>query len=473
MIKYIFIWLLFQSFLSWSYEVSSKTVLSEQQLENSVNWALTDFSNQQAIGYTEDVFAIPKGLEERVSFWVDIYSQYSTRQGLLHDSRYVHIIYEAVDFSSIYEDFSLNPYQKERARKNLLKKKKKEITIILQKLHKAKNSNNLNEKEKRIWTLFQRVNSKNKFREATRKGRLRFQLGQSDRFLKGIYYSGAYLKQMESIFKKYELPLELTRLPFVESSFNINARSKAGASGIWQFMRYTGRQYLRMSNAVDERNDPIRSTEGAAKLFRFNYRYLGDWPLAVTAYNHGSAGVKRMLKKHGATSLMELVDKRQGRFRFASANFYASFLAALHVERNANKFFKEPKWEKVKKVREIKLSQSLNPKTLLSWFNNDLKQAKSFNLHIRRSAWKGWYLLRKNDFIRVPAESYEKVLAAFQKLPRQKSIAAGKQMYRISRGDSLSVIARRFRTSVRKIKNVNGITNPSRIRAGQKIIIPQ
>ena len=82
-------------------------------------------------------------------------------------------------------------------------------------------------------------------------------------------------------------------LPHVESSFNAAAYSKVGAAGLWQFMRSTGRRYMRVDDAVDERLDPYRSTEAAAQLLAYNYRVLGSWPLALTAYNHGAAGMRR------------------------------------------------------------------------------------------------------------------------------------------------------------------------------------
>ena len=89
------------------------------------------------------------------------------------------------------------------------------------------------------------------------------------------------------------LPTELAALPHVESSFNTYAYSKVGAAGMWQFMRGTGRRFLRIDAAVDERLDPYRSTEAAASFLEQNYIVLGSWPLALTAYNHGAGGMKR------------------------------------------------------------------------------------------------------------------------------------------------------------------------------------
>src|SRR5690606_33234587 len=137
----------------------------------------------------------------------------------------------------------------------------------------------------------------------------------------------------------------LSRVPLVESSFNVKARSRVGASGIWQFMRYTGRRLLRINYAVDERNDPITATHAAARFLRMNYDILKKWPLAITAYNHGAAGVRRMVERYKTDDIVELADERHGRFKFASANFYATFLAALEVEKNADRYFGKVTWD--------------------------------------------------------------------------------------------------------------------------------
>ena len=95
--------------------------------------------------------------------------------------------------------------------------------------------------------------------------------------------SGAYLKKIRQILKQKKLPTDLSYLPHVESSFNPSAYSKFGAAGMWQFVRSTGRRYMRVDYVVDERRDPILSSYAAARLLRDNYARLGTWPLALTA----------------------------------------------------------------------------------------------------------------------------------------------------------------------------------------------
>src|SRR5262245_20063059 len=135
---------------------------------------------------------------------------------------------------------------------------------------------------------------------------------------------------METIFEREGLPVALTRLPLVESCFNVRAYSKVGAAGIWQFMPSTGRYYLRIDNAVDERRDPVTATVAAATHLKGNYEVLHSWPLAITAYNYCRAGMANAVSTVGSSDIVDIIQHYHGpAFKFASRNFYAEFLAAL------------------------------------------------------------------------------------------------------------------------------------------------
>src|SRR5690606_31302286 len=114
---------------------------------------------------------------------------------------------------------------------------------------------------------------------------------QSDRFREGLVRSGAYRDHIESVIAARGLPPELVILPHVESSFHPGAFSSVAASGMWQFMRETAQRFMRVDLVVDERLDPWVATEGAMELLEYNYGRLGTWPLALTAYNHGTNGM--------------------------------------------------------------------------------------------------------------------------------------------------------------------------------------
>ena len=152
--------------------------------------------------------------------------------------------------------------------------------------------------------------------------------------------AAAWETHIARVLKQHGVPEEIAALPHVESSFNPFAYSKVGAAGLWQFMPSTAKRFMRVDGIVDERLDPYSATEAAANLMLYNYRLLGTWPLAVTAYNHGPGGLRRAQDELGTSDIAVIVKRYQGAtFGFASRNFYVAFLAALEVDRNAEKYF--------------------------------------------------------------------------------------------------------------------------------------
>lgn len=347
--------------------------------EESRPWRAPVFSDQTAsLGYHETAFSVPKGMDKQVQFWIDIYTKYSTNQGVIHDSENVEKVYEIVDLTGLTT---------ERAKQKRVDEVKKEIALKLSSPEAA--------------------------------DRLRFQLGQKDRMQDAIFYSGRYLEDMEKIFRDAKVPVELTRLAFVESSFNIMARSKVGASGLWQIMPYTAKPYKMISATVDNRNHPMEATKLAAKLLRQNYSMLNSWPLAVTGYNHGPTGVRKLTEKYGTRELGQLVTdvKSSKTFGFASRNFYASFLAALEVEKNAGKYFGSVVWSKPLDSQDLKLPVSVKYKEIVSWFDGDDRKAQIFNPHLTFKARKGHPIPAKT-VIAVPKDKYNVALITLARRDR-------------------------------------------------------
>ena len=161
---------------------------------------------------------------------------------------------------------------------------------------------------------------------------IRAQQGLREKVEEGLLRARPLMPQILAILRRYGVPEELAALPMVESSFNPHARSKAGAVGLWQFLPSTGRRYLTVSRNRDDRRDPIRATEAAARLLRQNYQVLGSWPLAVVAYNHGTTRIRAAREAVGTDAVEEIIARYGGRrFGFASRNFYPEFLAALEI----------------------------------------------------------------------------------------------------------------------------------------------
>ena len=143
--------------------------------------------------------------------------------------------------------------------------------------------------------------------------RIRVQRGLREKFHRGLIHAGQYREHILEIFREEGVPEEIAWLPMVESMFNVEARSKVGAAGVWQFMPGTGRLYMRVDGTVDQRLDPIVAARGAARLLRNNYRGLGSWPLALTAYNHGYYGMRRAVAQVGTNDYMTIRRLYDGR----------------------------------------------------------------------------------------------------------------------------------------------------------------
>jgi membrane-bound lytic murein transglycosylase D len=262
-----------------------------------------------------------KGLENRVEFWKKIFTFYGKDDIVLHDTFYVDVIYDvATD-----EDVDA----KERV-----------VRSALAEMQTAWDT-------PETWSsdsirIFESIASTGI--EVTPEliaklnGNVQRQRGIKERFRDGVIRSGRYIDSFREVFRKAGLPEEIALLPLVESSFD-NVRSRVGAVGIWQFMPETARLYIKVNNRVDERLDPMKATEAAAKLMASNYRALGAWPLAITAYNHGQNGMLRAQKAHGNDISVVIEKYESPLFGYASMNFYAEFLAAVDVYGSYPQYF--------------------------------------------------------------------------------------------------------------------------------------
>lgn len=459
--------------------VAHTEISGDKNLTDARPWRAPDYSGQEsALGYGKDAFATPPGMEHQVQFWMDIYTKYSTEQGVVHDAENIDLVYEVVDFTDIVSNGALTIGAKEKMKQKRVDEVKKKYVAILEKLENVKSESELTDaKEKSIWKYLSTVDEPNKYREAMQKGRMRFQLGQKDRMQNAIFFSGRYLEEMEKIFRQANMPIELTRLVFVESSFNVLARSKVGASGLWQIMPYTARPYRYISASVDNRNAPFEATKLATRLLRDNYRMLDSWPLAVTGWNHGPTGVRKMTESYKTRNIVELVESVRSRksFGFASRNFYASFLAALEVERNASKYFQKVTWSQPLKAESFKLPTTIKYKELVSWFGNDDEKAQVFNPHLTHQVRKNGRPIPAQTHVYVPTESYSQVLTQLARKDRNMASAAketAEQIYKVSRGDTLFGIAKEFGIRVRDLLHHNNMDSASTLLPGQVLKIP-
>lgn len=288
-----------------------------------------------------ELFHIPEALRDRVGFWFDIYTKHDSNRRVIHHAMYPWIIFKVIDVSSIINsDQPSRRWMRNEKADKYVKSETAEIRAALRRLSK-RGREPQTDLEKHLAQALAPLGGSLSVQAHRALKEVRVQTGQKEHFTEGLRVSQRYLRPMEQILESHRLPTELSRIPFVESSFNKQATSKVGASGIWQFMGNTGRKFMRVDDLIDERRSPFKATEGAARLLKENHMILHrSWPLAITAWNHGPPGVRRAIRATGSKDLSVIVSKyRSKSFDFASSNFYSEFLAALHAEKYSSEIF--------------------------------------------------------------------------------------------------------------------------------------
>ena len=419
-------------------------------------------------------FPYPAALRPQVEFWKHVFttSKYTVT---LHDT--VHMkVYKVLNFQPLYETYSEDTQTRSRLRNERIKREVKKIRARLLKLHKSGKNAQLTAEEQRIRDLYSDIKNPKKFLHAAQKDRIRSQTGIGEKFRRGIQISGRYTQEMEAIFRRAGLPLELTRMPLIESTFDITAYSKVGAAGVWQFMPSTGRLFMRVDRLLDERRDPILATRAAAKLLKSNYDRLGTWPLAITAYNHGPAGIANAVKAVGTTDIARIIRSYKGRsFGFASRNFYPEFLAAVEIEKNHKTYFGDLRRNAPFQYDEIYLTSYLPLRVAAQCANIPSSQLialnPAFGNQIRNSKRyiPSGYRLRIPDGTAPRFKQQYAALPAAQRPQKQPSLYA---THRVRRGQNLAVIAKRYGTSVKTLKRLNRIRRANHIRIGQRLRVP-
>ena len=409
-------------------------------------------------------FPRPAGIEPQIRFWTRIYSEVDRGGGLIHDSTHMDVVYEAI---RLPEGLS------RRARERHVERAKDRYAAILRKLAKSKRTS-LSVAEARVLALWPEGVSNATLKSAAK--RIRFQLGQADRFREGLERAGQWEPHILKSLQAHRVPLELASLPHVESSYNPAAYSQVGAAGLWQFTRSTGRLFLRVDNVIDERMDPFASSDGAARLLRSNYDTLASWPLAITAYNHGVGGMKRAISKLGTDDISVVVAKYKSRtFGFASRNFYTEFLAALDVDQNAERYFGPVISRQPVRYEIATLEHFLPAKAVEQALGVDRETLREHNRSLRPAVWNGAKYMPQGFELRVPADALKQPMGvALASIPSPQRFAKQHRdrLYTVRRGDSLSKIARKYNVKERELVALNNLRSRHRIRAGQVLVLP-
>ena len=421
-------------------------------------------SPSQAEFRTEsDIFPLYPCIRPNVNFWLKVYTQYSSNQGIIHDKRQMGRIYGIIPL--------VDPYRAggRKINNKRIKAAKKKYKAILSKLMQGKKP--AGPEEQRVADQIGPEFNAAVFRSAMRN--LRCQTGQKDRFREGLIRSGAYIEEIKQIFRNAGLPVDLAYLPHVESSFNPKAYSKFGASGMWQFTRATGKRFMNVGYTIDERRDPILSSHAAAKLLRQNYSKLNTWPMAVTAYNHGVTGMRRAQRKKGSYERI-FKEYRSRIFRFASRNFYSEFLAAREAAKNYRQYFGDLEMSRPRKIHVFDLRGYVSLSEVARHLEIGLAELHALNPALRDPVLRGQKYVPKGYRLQLPNRNDRDWNQLIAQLPSEiyKPNQKRSTIYKVRRGDTAGKIAKKHGIRLSDLIAVNNLNRRATIYVNQNLRLP-
>jgi len=425
-----------------------------------------------------------KELEPNVAFWRDSFTKWTSKQIAFHDVEHLDLVYSVLSIEDIVR--SVPQRQQEDAIRARRKAEGERLEAMLQRIGAGQSRT---EEEHRIVRAIARIGHEPEY-ATTLATQVRSQRGLGDKFCGAMQRAYAYLPMMREIMRSQQVPEELVALPLVESGYQIGADSSVGAAGIWQFMPGTGRLYLDVNDSYDDRRDPLRATEAAARMLRKSYDTLGSWPLAITSYNHGLGGVANAVKTMGTTHFGVIARHYKGKtFGFASRNFYAEFLAASDAVQHAEEICGPIKVEAYR-PEEFTLESSASLRDLARAAGTTPDELEAINPALRDSVVRGNKRVPAGYRLNLPKGTRESFAVAYAKSGRpggavvaQASVASGSAVttaaasaaprnHRVARGQTLSQIANRYGTSVSTLQEMNGLGRTKTVRVGQLIKVP-
>lgn len=292
---------------------------------------------------------------------------------------------------------------------------------------------------------------------------------------KYLLRSTRYEPLMKKVLRDNNLPEDLFYIALIESGFSSKAFSHASAVGYWQFIRGTGKRYkLTINQLIDERRDPVLSTQAAAQYFKDLYGLFNSWYLAMASYNVGEGRVLKAVRKYKTQDFWELSRHKKALPR-ETDDYIPKFIAAKLIAKNPDKYgFEGIDYMPPIEFDHVNLDMPVNLRIMAEKMNINYEDFKALN-----PKYKGEVAPLNSDktlALRIPPGSFEIAMnAAKESTTDTVEFIADQdeiQNYKVRKGDTFSTIARRFRTTVAYLKDINDFSRKKRLRLGMKILVP-
>lgn len=428
---------------------------------------LAEFDNDQL---SQD-FTPPEGLKDVFTFWTHMFGLYTRDHIIFYNEDDVGVVYSVLDFSEIKGKKSDLGGVKAQIIRDERRRIKKMLTHVAAVMADENFSlKKLPKDEQRIAELLLKNKAHLKIDEKSLQSSLKHRYGFAHRIRKAIMTSGKYMDEMQRIFTERGLPKELTAIPFVESAFDLDAYSHAGAAGIWQFIGATGKRYLRIDDYVDERYDPILAAYAAATHLSNEYKLLKSWPLTINAYNTGPGRMLQAMRQLNTNDITTIIKTFKGSgYGFDSRNYYPEIIAAMHVYNNRHHYFGDIPVNNPEEYEYLAMPSPMNIRELARQAGIPLTIIRKMNLSLKDAVLAGQHKLPKGYLIKIPPQSKQDMLVALQELHRDIQYATH---HMVKRGDSLKEIAERYDVTVQELAKTNQLLPGQRLKKGMMIKLP-
>lgn|SRR5574341_16473 len=295
-----------------------------------------------------------------------------------------------------------------------------------------------------------------------------FQTWERDFFLESYRRSGMYRGEMVKALKAAGLPEEISWLPLIESGYKAKALSRSRALGLWQFIPSTGYKFgLKRNDWVDERLNASKATQAAIAYLKELHQIFGDWATVLAAYNCGEGNVLRAIRAQKIDYLDNFWDLYD-RLPRETARYYPRFLAVISIIRDPAKYgFSLAEMDKPLSSETVTIEKQVHLKAIADKLSCDMNELTALNPELRREATPP-----TSYDLKVPVGKRDVLLAGLDSLPKYTPPKVAYVYHRVRRGETLSLIAMRYRTSVARIVDANRLRGERMIRVGQKLKIP-